>query len=72
MDSVGYYLRSRETWERTTSLGAALIGLEFRLTGRQERPSGRFMVDVSFAEWVMGLPDGWTIPTGESLAESCR
>ena len=45
----GYYLRSRETWERTTSLGAALIGLEFRLTGRQERPSGRFMVDVSFA-----------------------
>ena len=60
--SMGFYLRSVETWEKATSLGAWLLGWEYGLTGRAARPSGKHMVDVSFAEWMMGVPQGWTAP----------
>lgn len=68
VESIGYYLRSRNTWENESSLGACLIGLEYGLRGRHARPSGRHIVDVSFVEWMMGAPKGWTEPTGASLA----
>jgi hypothetical protein len=67
-ESLGFYLRSGEIWERSTSLGACLIGLAYGLTGRQERPSGKYMAEVSFVEWMMGVPEGWTAPEGESLS----
>jgi hypothetical protein len=70
--SMGYYMRSKETWERTSNLGAYLIGLEYGLTGHQGRPSGKHIADVSFAEWMMGVPTGWTMPEGEPLADACR
>ena len=60
--SMGFYLRSPEVWEKATNLGAWLLGWEYGLTGRAARPSGRHMVDVSFAEWMMGVPQGWTAP----------
>ncbi len=60
--SMGFYLRSVETWEKATNLGAWLLGWEYGLTGRAVRPSGKHMVDVSFAEWMMGVPKGWTNP----------
>lgn len=53
-------LRSDESWETTSNLLACLIGSEYGLTGRQKRPSGKYMADVSFAEWMMGVPRGWT------------
>ena len=60
--SMGFYLRSPEVWEKATNLGAWLLGWEYGLTGRAARPSGKHMVDVSFAEWMMGVPQGWTAP----------
>ena len=60
--SMGFYLRLSETWEKATNLGSYLIGLEYGLTGRAGRPSGRHLVDVSFIEWMMGIPEGWTDP----------
>ena len=60
--SMGFYLRSGETWEKSTNIGAWLLGWEYGLTGRAARPSGKHMVDVSFAEWMMGVPQGWTAP----------
>ena len=54
--SMGFYLRSVETWEKATNLGAWLLGWEYGLTGRAARPSGKHMVDVSFAEGVRPLP----------------
>jgi hypothetical protein len=67
-ESLAFYLRSSETWERVTNLAAALLGMEYALTGRAARPSGRHMVDVCFVEWMMGVPRNWTAPEGESLA----
>jgi hypothetical protein len=68
IESMGYYMRSEEMWERCTNLGAWLIGWVYALTGRQDRPLGRHIVDVSFAEWMMGVPEGWTAPEGASLS----
>ena len=62
--SMGFYLRSPEVWEKATNIGAWLLGWEYGLTGRAARPSGKHMVDVSFAEWMMGVPQGWTAPQG--------
>ena len=61
-ERMGFYLRSPEVWEKATNLGAWLLGWEYGLTGRAARPSGKHMVDVSFAEWMMGVPQGWTAP----------
>ena len=44
--SMGFYLRSVETWEKATNLGAWLLGWEYGLTGRAARPSGKHMVDA--------------------------
>ncbi|WP_418216893.1 hypothetical protein [Bilophila wadsworthia] len=60
--SMGFHLRSVETWEKATNLGAWLLGWEYGLTGRAAHPSRKHMVDVSFAEWMMGVPQGWTAP----------
>ena len=64
---IGFSLRSRECWEKSTSLGAYLIGLEYGLTGQQKRPRGTHTPDVSFIEWMMGVPQGWTEPQGPPL-----
>jgi hypothetical protein len=69
---MGFYLRSNETWERSTNLGAWLIGSEYGLTGRHARPSGRHMADASFIEWMMGVPRDWTLPEGQSVADESR
>ena len=61
-ESLGFLLRSNESWENTSNLSAYLIGLEYGLTGREKRPHGKHMADVSFVEWMMGLPEGWTDP----------
>ncbi len=53
---------SDESWEIASNLSAYLIGLEYGLTGRVDRPRGRHIADVSFVEWMMGLPEGWTAP----------
>jgi hypothetical protein len=60
--SMGFYLRLPEVWEKATNLAAWLLGSEYDLIGRAARPSGKHMVDVSFAEWMMGAPQGWTDP----------
>ena len=52
----------------TTNLGTYLIGLAYGLTDRIKRPSGRHTVPLSFVEWMMGVPQGWTNPQGSSLA----
>ena len=65
--SLGFYLRSRECWERATNLSAYLLGLGYGLTGRTEKPSGKHIVDPSFVEWMMGVPKDWTRPDGPSL-----
>jgi hypothetical protein len=59
---LGFLLRSDESWEIASNLSAYLIGLEYGLTGRVDRPRGRHIADVSFVEWMMGLPEGWTAP----------
>jgi hypothetical protein len=67
-ESCGYWMRSKEIWERATNLGAWLLGWAYGLSGRQERPSGQHIVDVLYVEWMMGVPPGWTRPEGASLA----
>lgn len=54
------YLRPREKWETCSSLIALLIGAEFGLTEKQSRPKGRYIFNPEFAEWLMGVPSGWT------------
>ena len=63
----GFSLRSKEFWETATNLHVYLIGLEYALTGRQSLPHGRHLVDPSFAEWMMGVPEGWTKAQGPTL-----
>lgn len=54
------FLRKAETWENVSSLTALLIGIKFKLKGRERKPSYRIIVIPTFVEWMMGLPDGWT------------
>ena len=60
--SIGFYLRSKESWEKATNLSAYLIGLEYGLSGKAAKPSGTHIPAPSFIEWMMGVPEGWTIP----------
>lgn len=60
--SVGFYLRSKESWEKSTNLSAYLLGLEYGLSGKAAKPSGTHIPAPSFIEWMMGVPEGWTIP----------
>lgn len=54
------YLRATETWEDCSCLTAKAIGMAFGLKGRMPRPSGRFILDPTFTEWLMGWPTGHT------------
>ncbi len=54
------YLRAVETWEDCCCLTAKAIGMAFGLKGRQPRPSGRYIMDPLFTEWLMGWPIGHT------------
>ena len=60
--SIGFYLRSKESWEKSANLPAYLIGVEYGLSGKAAKPSGTHIPDPSFIEWMMGVPEGWTIP----------
>ena len=60
--SVGFYLRSKESWEKSTNLSAYLLGLEYGLSGKAAKPSDTHIPAPSFIEWMMGVPEGWTIP----------
>lgn len=60
--SIGFYLRSKESWEKATNLSAYLIGLEYGLSGKAAKPSGTHIPAPSIIEWMMGVPEGWTIP----------
>lgn len=60
--SIGCYCRSKESWEKATNLLAYLIGLEYGLSGKAAKPSGAHILAPSFIEWMMGVPEGWTIP----------
>ena len=59
---IGFLLRSQHTWENTTNLSSALLGLEYGLSGRAARPSGKHIAAPCFIEWMMGVPKGWTCP----------
>ena len=67
-EGLGCCIRSRETWETTTNLGSYLLGWVCGLTGCARRPPWRPITAPSFAEWMMGVPRGWTQPHGPSLA----
>lgn len=54
------YRRNTQTWEKTSSLTAYLLGVMFNLSGDDPRPKGSFLINPNFAEWMMGWPDGWT------------
>lgn len=54
------YLRASETWEDCNCLTAKAIGMAYGLKGRQKKPSGKFILDPSFTEWLMGWPTGHT------------
>jgi hypothetical protein len=54
------YRRNTQTWEKTSSLTAYLLGVMFNLSGDAPRPKGKFLINPNFAEWMMGWPDGWT------------
>ena len=60
--SIGFYLRSKESWEKSTSLASYLIGVEYGLSGKAAKPLGAHILAPSFIEWMMGVPEGWTIP----------
>ena len=53
-------LRKKQTWETTSSLTARLLGKKFKLSGKDQKPKGKFLVMPRFAQWMMGWPDGWT------------
>ena len=54
------YLRATETWEDCSCLTAKAIGMALGLKGRQQRPSGKYILDPLFTEWLMGWPIGHT------------
>lgn len=59
-ENINSYLRAHETWETSSNLTAKFIGIEFKLTGRAPRPTGRFFLSPSYVEWMMGFPTGWS------------
>ena len=67
---LGFCLRSTETYADTSNLSACLIGLEYGLTGRQDKALDRHIAAPYFIEWMMGAPKGWTTPEGKSLANA--
>lgn len=69
-ESIGSYIRSGESWETTGNIHAFLTGWVYGLTGHDARSRLRHIVDPSFIEWMMGVPQGWTAPAGPSLAGS--
>lgn len=54
---------------RSDSGGRLLAGWVLDLTGRTRPPRLRGMADPSFIEWMMGVPTGWTMHCGPSLAD---
>ena len=57
---VKSYLRTKETWESTSSLTCKMMAMQFGLQGNMPRPEGLFCINPKIAEMMMGYPNGWT------------
>lgn len=59
-EPIRQYLRRDETWLSTSNLTAKLIGVAYALKDREPKPPYRLIPALSFVEWMMGVPIGWT------------